>query len=114
MGGEESLEGQEIVPLDNQVAVEPRFLPLAQHRELAIKLKRVVWNGVVIALDGGLSLELQYWHVSTLARMSSYYDSPGDSRRETQRRYWSAGRIALPNASLPSKLMRVRLARHRA
>ncbi len=48
VGGEQGLQSDEVVALDNKVAVEPGLLALAEGRQLGIELKNVVRDSVVI------------------------------------------------------------------
>ena len=64
VGREQSLQREQVVALDDQVAVEPGPLALLQNGQLAVELQRVMRDGVVVVLDGGLALELQDRHVS--------------------------------------------------
>ncbi|MCA1606344.1 MAG: hypothetical protein LC775_12930, partial [Acidobacteria bacterium] len=61
---QQGFKRQQVVALDNQIAVESWVLALAQYREFGIKFQRVVRDGVMIVLDRSLALELKDWHLS--------------------------------------------------
>jgi hypothetical protein len=59
---EERLEGLEVVPFDDQIAIETGLFPFGKQRELGIELQTAVRHRVVIRLDDGLAFELQHRH----------------------------------------------------
>ncbi len=62
MSGKKRLERKKIVAFDDQVAVKPGLLALAELREAFIKLQNVVRDSVVVILDRSLTLELEHGH----------------------------------------------------
>ena len=59
MSGKKRLESQQVVALDNQIAVETWLLTLGQNRQLGVELENVMGDRVVVRLNRGLSLELE-------------------------------------------------------
>lgn len=62
VGREQGFERQQVVPLDDQIAVQRRRLALVEHRELRVELEGVVRDRVVVGLDGRLAFEVQGGH----------------------------------------------------
>jgi len=63
MSRKQRLQCDEVVALDDKVAIEPGLFALPEDRQFAVELKRVMWDRVVIALNRGLSFELQNRHL---------------------------------------------------
>jgi len=62
VGGQQGFEGQEVVALDDEVAIQRGGLALVQDGEFFVELEGVVRDRVVVGLDGGLAFELQVGH----------------------------------------------------
>ena len=58
VGGEEGLEGEEVVAFDDEVAIEAGLFALWQERQLGVELQAVMGHGVVVGLDDRLAFEL--------------------------------------------------------
>ena len=66
----------QVVPFNDQIAVKPGLLALPKCRQLAVELQGVVRDRVVIALNRGLSFELQNRHL-----WSGSYEFGGENGR---------------------------------
>jgi len=62
VGGEEGLEGQEVIAFDDEVAFQGGLFALGQEGQLGVELQAVMGHGVVVGLDDRLAFELQRGH----------------------------------------------------